>query len=481
MTEAVRCEDRYGLPISTSSPRAAEEYIEGVDLVLAQSFGPEERLSGAIAADEGFALAHAALAIVAMFRAQVKEAMEGVQRAQSLAPGTTRREQQQIEAIRLFVNGEGPRSFALTRVLLSEFPRDALMLRLAQRLFVLGCSGAGVANYPQELFALMKSVAPVYGEDWAFLGQYSFAHHEVGLLEEARLLAERSLELSPLNAVASHSVAHIFFERGDHPGGADFLGRWLTGYDRRASFNVHLSWHLALFELALGHYRQVLALDEDNIRPAVVEKSAIALADSASLLWRWQMYGRTVPPVPWEEVRDQAAPAAEKPGPAFRDAHAALAFAAAGDEAYLNRMIDGLRELADKGDALAGEVTLPLARGIGAFVQGAYDEAVEWMEPVFDQLTRIGGSHAQREVFEDTLLEAYLRAEQFDKAEDMLRKRLKLRSSPRDAFWLGRAQAENGQPEAAKTSLQEATRGWQDADAGSPELTTLNLLAGRAA
>ena len=34
------------------------------------------------------------------------------------------------------------------------------------------------------------------------------------------------------------------------------------------------------------------------------------------------------------------------------------------------------------------------------------------------------GSHAQREVSEDTMLEAYIRAEQFEKAEDMLRRRL---------------------------------------------------------
>ena len=39
-------------------------------------------------------------------------------------------------------------------------------------------------------------------------------------------------------------------------------------------------------------------------------------------------------------------------------------------------------------------------------------------EPRLDQLARIGGSHAQREVFEDTLLEAYLRAEQFEGGSD---------------------------------------------------------------
>jgi predicted Zn-dependent protease len=145
-------------------------------------------------------------------------------------------------------------------------------------------------------------------------------------------------------------------------------------------------------------------------------------------------------------------------------------------------MIDRLQGLVDQGDVLAGEVTLPLAQGIHAFAHGEYSTAVRHLEPLFteprlDQLARIGGSHAQREVFEDTMLEAYLRAEQFDKAEAMLRARLQRRDSARDLFWVGRAQMGSGQPEAARTSLHEVTQRWQDADPGSPERTTLNRLA----
>ena len=151
----------------------------------------------------------------------------------------------------------------------------------------------------------------------------------------------------------------------------------------------------------------------------------------------------------------------------------------------MSQMIDRLRGLAEQGDALAGEVTLPLVQGIHTFAQGAYGDAVRLMEPLFgtpclDQLARIGGSHAQREVFEDTMLEAYLRAEQFDKAEAMLRTRLQRRASVRDLFWLGRAQVNSGQPKEARASLHEVTQRWQDADPGSPERMTLNRLAAQA-
>jgi uncharacterized protein HemY len=149
------------------------------------------------------------------------------------------------------------------------------------------------------------------------------------------------------------------------------------------------------------------------------------------------------------------------------------------------QMMDRLQGLADQGDVLAGEVTLPLVRGIHAFAHGEYRAAVRHLEPLFteprlDQLARIGGSHAQREVFEDTLLEAYLRAERFDKAEAMLRARLQRRDSTCDLFWVGRAQIGRGQRQAAQTSCRAVTRRWQDADPGSLAGVTLNRLAAQA-
>ncbi len=479
-------QDRYDLPLTTSSARTAEHFIAGIDLLLEQNYGPEEQFTLAIAADPECALAHSALAYMLHLRAQVPEAKASAQQAQALARGVSRREQQQVEAIALFVNGQGPSAYALIREHLTDYPRDMLMIRVVQRLFMLGCSGAGVASFPGTLLALMRSVAPAYGDDWAFLGQYAFAHHETGDMEGARRLAFRSLALRPTNGTAAHSAAHVFFETGDAASGGDFLATWLQTFDTRAPYRVHLSWHHALFELALGRYTRVLDLYQAEIRPAVLANKSPALNDSAALLWRVSLYGGTTLPVPPAEVRDLAAPAATRPGPAFRDAHAALAFAVAGDEVYMGQMIDRLRGLADQGDVLAGEVTLPLAQGINAFAHAEYAEAVRLLEPLFgaphlDQLSRIGGSHAQREVFEDTMLEAYLRAEQFDKAEAMLRARLQRRDSVRDLFWLGRSQLHNGQAKAANTNLQVVTQRWQAADPASDEHLNLARLAAASA
>ena len=303
--------DRYGLPLSTGSTAAAEHYAEGVDLLLSLNFGPEDAFRRAVDEDEGFALAHAGISEMQMMRGEVEEAKASAERAAALAAGCLRWERRRVEAVSLFVNGRGAEALALIREQMDESPHDALSLRMANRLFVLGCSGAGVADYPPDLLMLLKGVEPHYGDDWAFLGQYAFAHHECGLFDEALRHAERSLDQRPTNANASHSVAHVFFETGDADGGGNFLGEWLTDYDSRSPFHVHLSWHLALFELAMGRYDRVFDIYDKQIRPSVKDKSPLSLSDSASLMWRIQLYGGTPPPFPWRDVAEQAAPSGE--------------------------------------------------------------------------------------------------------------------------------------------------------------------------
>lgn len=470
-------DDRFGLPMTTNSTAAAEQCMEGLDLLLENNYGPAERFQKALEADEGFAFAHALMAYTYMQAANPTEARRSSQRALELAGGISKRERQQAQAIACWASGKGPEAVPLAHQHMAEFPRDVNMLRVAQRLYLLGCYGSGVPDFPGHLFNLTKSVESQNRGEWSYLGACAFAHHEVGLLDEALDLAQQSLAARPSNAVAAHSAAHAHFETGNNLAGNDFMADWLPTFDKRAQYYVHLSWHHALFELATGHYQKAYDLYEADIRPAVVAKNTTALNDSASLMWRWQMYAGVAPPFPWEELGPIADGATKNPGPAFRDAHAALVLAGGGDEPGLERMLERLTVAAQSGDRTIAEVSLPLAKGIGAFAHGDYTEAVAQLEPVFPQLARIGGSHAQREVFEDTMLEAYLRAEQFEKAEDMLRTRLKQRESIRDTYRLAQVQEGTGQLDGARTSLADVSKGWNDADPVSAESKSLADLA----
>ena len=467
---------RNGLTVTTNSPAARDRYQEGLDLVLSQNYGPEEKLRAALDLDDGFAMANVVLAYILHLQMNVPAARAAANRAVELSAGTSQAERQAAQIMHRFTHGKGAEAIGLIHEHLDEFPTDTLAMRVAQRLYMLGCFGAGVPDFPDHLMAMMRRVAPANGDDWAFLGQYSFAHHETNQPAQALSLALRSLDGNPQNAVACHSVTHSYFEQGNAADGGRWLADWLDGFDRRAAYNVHLSWHLALFELAQGRYGEALNLYETQIRPGVQARNLANLADAASFMWRLQIYSGETPPKPWTEVRDMALPAADGPGAAFRDCHAALAFAGAGDAEATQRLVERLSGQSDHGDDLVREMTLPIALGAAAFVAGDYDEAADLMGPTYPMLARIGGSHAQREVFEDTLLETYIRAGRYDDAKAMLDERLARRSSVRDTYWMGRLEAEavQGNATAAQQLLTQARVAWAPtADESAAEMQRL--------
>ena len=136
----------------------------------------------------------------------------------------------------------------------------------------------------------------------------------------------------------------------------------------------------------------------------------------------------------------------------------------------MSELIDALRDVADRGHALTAEVTLPLVLGIEAFGREAYAEVIDHIEPIFDDLVRINGSQAQRLVFEETLLRAYMLTGRYEKAEAMLRARLEHKHSGRDFFWLAEADSSRGLVDAAATNRLTAQAMWTDADKSAPEL-----------
>ena len=76
-----------------------------------------------------------------------------------------------------------------------------------------------------------------------------------------------------------------------------------------------------------------------------------------------------------------------------------------------------------------------------AFAEGDYGACVRTLEPMAAEVVRIGGSHAQREIFEDTLLVALMKAGEVDKARALLDRRLHRRPSNRDTKWRAAAMA----------------------------------------
>ncbi len=461
--------DRFGLPLTTTSQAAVELYVDGMDRILSGNLGAEQSLRSAVAEDEGFAMAYAALAGIDLRQRRFEDARTNATRARELANGLTRRERSHIETATEMIVGRAPRAMQLTDEHLDEFPGDANILQQYTYLNF----GSGDRERNARTLGLLESIEDAYGDEWFYTGTRSFYLHELDRFDESRHYAEASLRGNPRNGNASHNMAHCFYETADYTGGIEFIAQWVDDYDARAPFFSHLNWHLALFELTQGRYKRAHEIYRQTIRPSVLEQAGglgPPLADATSLLWRFRLYGYAVPEEEWAEVAKFSRDAYHAGSFAWQDMHAALALAATGDTTTLDEMTSRLKRRAERGNAMDAEVTLPLVRGIEAFARGDYDETVKLIEPVAPQMVRAGGSQAQRQVFDETLLQAYLNAEMYERAENMLRQRLEHRHSARDFFWLAEAQQATGDATAATTSRENARTAWAGADTDAPEL-----------
>ena len=113
-----------------------------------------------------------------------------------------------------------------------------------------------------------------------------------------------------------------------------------------------------------------------------------------------------------------------KIGIGFADAHCSVAYAAAGDGEALERWIAELRRADAEGRLLSGSALPMVAEAFGAFARGDYDGAIRRLAPAVDHFIRIGGSRAQRDLFENTLLAAYWRSGRAAGAAGLLERRL---------------------------------------------------------
>ena len=401
--------DRYGLPISTSSETARAAYIAGCDGVLSAAHGDAAQLAQAIEADPGFALAHAALARARFLMADVAGARQSAARARELAATATPREQAHVDALCLSIEGKPVEALAATRAHLALHPRDAMVAAPATGVFgLIGFSGRQGREPEQVEF--LEALRPHLADDWWFQAVYAFALEEVGRLDEALDLIERSMAENPRNAHGAHIKAHVLYEHGEDRAALDYLNSWLPAYPREGLMHCHISWHVALFALMLGDMTRAWQVYEAQVHPGGAWGPALNVAtDAPAFLWRAELAGQPRREPLWREARDYAQKSFPKPGIAFVDVHRALACVAVGDRDGIAGIVSELEQRAASGRSPAGDVVPRLAAGLAAYGRGDWAASIAALEPALAATVRIGGSRAQRDLIENTLLAAYLK------------------------------------------------------------------------
>jgi hypothetical protein len=411
--------DRYDLPLSTASPAARDAYVQGCEAKLTMYPGAIEAFDRAIAADPGFALPYAAKAH-ALVEHDATAAREAMAAANALAAGLPAREASHLAFFGLLVAGDAEAALDAVHAHLNAWPRDAVVLGTTA--FTNGLIGmSGRAGQKRALLDLLERLAPSYGDDWWFTAHHGMALSENGQHAAARPKIDRSLAQNPANPWAAHARAHLCYEEGDPNAARAFLASWLTGYPRNGALYSHLSWHLALGHLEAGDTAAATRLFQNAFAPDVHSGPPRGkLNDAVSFLWRWELAGHPRDAAAWRVMHDFANSAFPRAGAAFSDVHIALAQAVAGNAAALAARARQVDELARAGRYPSGAFVPAVSHAFAAFERRDFAAAIDALEPIGDELERIGGSHAQLDLVRFTLLKAYVCADRPDDARRML-------------------------------------------------------------
>jgi tetratricopeptide (TPR) repeat protein len=279
---------------------------------------------------------------------------------------------------------------------------------------------SGRAGQKRALLELLDGLAPSYGDDWWFTAHHGMALSENGQREAARPKIDRSLAQNSSNPWAAHARAHLCYEEGDANAARAFLGSWLATYPRNGLLYSHLSWHVALGDLEAGDAAAAFRLFKEAFSPDVHSGPPRGkVNDAVSFLWRWELAGHRRDTDAWRMMHDFAISVLPRAGAAFTDMHIALAQAVAGNDAALEAHVRQMDALAANGRYPSGPCVPAVARAFAAFERRDFAAAIDALEPIAGELERIGGSRAQLDLVEFTLLKAYLGADRPDDARRM--------------------------------------------------------------
>ena len=405
--------DRYGNELSTASTAARDAYVRGVDSLMAGSAGTDIAFADAVAADEGFALAHISLARAKQLMGRGHEAKAPRARALELAAGTTPREQSHIAIFDKILTGQADAALAAIKQHTRTWPRDAMALAPATSVFgLIGFSGK--VGRENEQLAMLEPFEAHYGDDWWYRTQLAFAQIELGRFDAGERNIEAALAAYPKSAHGAHIRGHLFYERGEREAGLAFLNAWMEDYPRDGLMHCHNSWHRALWSLETGRLAEAWQIYNDSLRPGAAWGPQVNVAtDCPAFLLRAEMAGEPRRPELWREVAEYSTQWFAKPGLSFVDMHTVLAYAMAGDAAKLAPFTDNPR-------GAAGDMVPPMARGFTAYARGDCAAAVAEIEPLLATHERLGGSRAQRDLLEYVVAAAKLRAHGRDEARQFI-------------------------------------------------------------
>jgi tetratricopeptide (TPR) repeat protein len=316
--------------------------------------------------------------------------LENLRKIETMNP----RERAHVAVLGAWCDGELERCCRLLDGILAEHPRDMLALKLANYLYFYLGDAANVRDGPARALKAWDEKTPGYGH---LLALHAFGLEESGDYASAERAGRHATELNPADPWAVHAVAHVLEMQNRVAEGADWIETLAPHWDSANFFRFHLWWHLALMRWGAGSADEALALYDARVWGDGSSEN-LSLCNDISMLARLELAGVDVGGR-WDAaakvVRAQYDPRAGGSAMAFVDAHYALA-------------LGEVPALEGRGTTgrVHGTVGRALCHAMAAWRARDHSRVTARLAPVRAELRRVGGSHAQRDLFVLLLLDS---------------------------------------------------------------------------
>ncbi len=411
--------DPFGNPVTVADAASASAVCAFAEGFVASELTVLDILPAAGRDDSPLVQACAAmLHMFAESRAAPEAARPHLARAQASRVPATARERRFVAAIRAWVDGDVVQAIRLHDEQSREHPRDLVSVKLGQyHRFNLGDSPG--------MLRLALEVAPAACDLPWLHGMAAFGYEQCHLLGPAEAAARRGIAMRRKEPWAHHALAHVMLTQGRFEEGRAFMAEVSDTWVGLNSFmQTHNGWHQALFDIELGDGPHALGLYDRQVWGVAKDYTQDQIG-AVSLLARLELAGVDVGDR-WADVADHLLERVDDHVLPFLDMHYAYGLARADRvqaDALLASMTTWAARAPDHCRDAWQRVALPAARGLVAHARGRYGDTVEWLGGALPRLAEIGGSHAQRDLFEQFWLDALVRTGRLASAQHWLQQR----------------------------------------------------------
>lgn len=423
--------------ISLDDPAVLQDWNGVIHGILSHGQATGDHLGTLIAKAPDFALGHAmkGLACLMLGRreliATAKDASAEADRALALG-GATERERLWCLALSDWLAGKPSMSIAHMEEALRLNPADTISMKLSHGIrFMLG-DNPGMLQSIERVIHAHDETHPLYGYA---LGCRAFALEEVGRYDEAEQTGRRGLDFARDDAWGLHAVAHVYDMTHLTGQGIALIDNFPDAWSHCNNFRFHVWWHKALLHLDQGDIGTVFNLYDTKIRDEKTDDYR-DFSNASSLLVRLELEGIDVGDR-WNELSELAEKRTDDGCLTFADMHYMLALMGDTRGKAASQLTARVAQSANAIDDVGTVMRTPgvsLAQGLEAFGEADYTSAFAHLHKAQPQFQIMGGSHAQRDVFERLTIEAGLRAGRLDDTERLISARTTLRGGNEDSF-----------------------------------------------